>query len=89
MEVNITHKILICLGSSCHSRGNADNVKVIQDFLKERNITSHIDFRGHLCNEMCNRGPVIELDDVVFEGVTKSSLPTILARHFEKAQPCS
>jgi len=85
MEAHITHKILICLGSSCHSRGNAENIKVVQDFLKERQIESRIDFRGHLCNEMCNRGPVIEIDDQVFEGVTQSNLPEILTKHFDKA----
>ncbi|WP_439185580.1 (2Fe-2S) ferredoxin domain-containing protein [Carboxylicivirga taeanensis] len=85
MEANISHKILICLGSSCHSRGNAENLKIIQDFLKERDIESRIDFRGHLCNELCNRGPVIEIDDSVFEEVTKSNLESILTNHFDKA----
>ncbi|MBR8537182.1 (2Fe-2S) ferredoxin domain-containing protein [Carboxylicivirga sediminis] len=85
MEATISHKILICLGSSCHSRGNAENLKIIQDFVKERKIDSQIDFRGHLCHEMCNRGPVIELDEIVFEEVTPSNLPTILSKHFDKA----
>ncbi len=85
MEASISHKILICLGSSCHSRGNAENLKIVQDFLKEREIESRIDFRGHLCHEMCNRGPVIEIDDIVFEEVTPSNLPTILSNHFDKA----
>ncbi|WP_430812611.1 MULTISPECIES: (2Fe-2S) ferredoxin domain-containing protein [unclassified Carboxylicivirga] len=88
MEPKHAHKILICLGSSCHSRGNADNLKIIQDFLKERNLTSTIDFRGHLCNDLCNRGPVIEIDDQTFEEVTQSSLPSILINHFDKAS-CS
>lgn len=82
MESTTTHKILICLGSSCHSRGNAENLKAIQEFLKERNIDSQIDFRGHLCNEMCKRGPVIEIDDFEYEGVTQSNLPSILNKHF-------
>ncbi|TRX71112.1 (2Fe-2S) ferredoxin domain-containing protein [Carboxylicivirga sp. M1479] len=85
MEASITHKILICLGSSCHSRGNAENLKIIQDFVKERDIATAIDFRGHLCNELCKRGPVIEIDDHVFEEVTQSNLPSILRSHFDKA----
>lgn len=82
MESKANHKILICLGSSCHSRGNAENLKAIQDFLKERKIDSQIDFRGHLCNDMCKRGPVIEIDDIEYEGVTQSNLPSILSHHF-------
>ncbi|MBK3517400.1 (2Fe-2S) ferredoxin domain-containing protein [Carboxylicivirga marina] len=85
MDARVTHKILICLGSSCHSRGNADNLKIIKDFLKERQIESRIDFRGHLCNEMCKRGPVIEIDDIVFEGITQSNINSILSNHFDKA----
>lgn len=86
MEAHVTHQILICLGSSCHSRGNAENLKFIQNFLKERKIDSNIDFRGHLCNEMCKRGPVIEIDEHVYEGVTQSNLPIILSNHFDKAK---
>ena len=85
MESSYTHKILICLGSSCYSRGNADNLTAIKEFLAERNIESKIDFRGHLCNEKCNKGPVIEIDDTIFEEVTPSNLPTILSNHFDKA----
>jgi len=85
MQASVTHKILICLGSSCYSRGNAENLNTIKEFLASRDIESKIDFRGHLCNDMCNKGPVIEIDDNVFEGVTKSNLPTILTNHFNKA----
>jgi len=85
MQTKVTHKILICLGSSCYSRGNAENLTTIKAFLATRNIESKIDFRGHLCNEMCKKGPVIEIDDIVFEDVTQSNLPTILTNHFDKA----
>lgn len=81
-----THKILICLGSSCYSRGNAEHLKTIKSFLNDNNIESQVDFRGHLCNDMCNKGPVIEIDDTVFEGVTASNLPTILDNHFNNAK---
>ncbi len=85
MQTSVKHSILICLGSSCYSRGNAENLKTIKDFLVSRDIESRINFRGHLCNEMCNKGPVIEIDDIVFEEVTQSNLPTILTNHFDKA----
>jgi len=84
MQASVTHKVLICLGSSCYSRGNAENLNTIKAFLVTHNIESKIDFRGHLCNEMCNKGPVVEIDDHVFEGVTQSNLPTILSNHFDK-----
>lgn len=67
METNqVKHKIRICLGSSCYTRGNAENLKIIQSFVEEKGLDVKIDFRGHLCHEMCNRGPVISINNNEF-----------------------
>ncbi|MCU4176700.1 (2Fe-2S) ferredoxin domain-containing protein [Carboxylicivirga sp. N1Y90] len=81
MSTTGTHKILICLGSSCYSRGNADNLTLIKDYLDENGLDASIDFRGHLCSETCNKGPVIEIDETEYEGVTQSNIHSILANH--------
>lgn len=86
MKTNCKHQILICLGSSCYSRGNAENLKAIKSFIAEHGLEAEIDFRGHLCNESCNKGPVVQLDDNVYEEVTQSSLHNILAHHFNIVQ---
>ena len=31
-------KIVICMGSSCFARGNEENLRVIEDFLKSNNL---------------------------------------------------
>ncbi len=82
MKTGYKHRIMICLGSSCYSRGNADNLAAIKSFIGLHDLDADIDFRGHLCNETCNKGPVIQLDDAVHEEVTQSSLHNILEHHF-------
>lgn len=77
------HHILICLGSSCYSRGNAENLEFVKRYLKTNSVHSKIDFRGHLCDEMCNKGPVIKVDGQEYQEVTQSNLPSILSHHFE------
>ena len=82
MKTECKHRIMICLGSSCYSRGNADNLSAIKSFIELHDLDADIDFRGHLCNETCNRGPVIHLDDTVHQEVTQSSIHNILDHHF-------
>lgn len=83
MDKKTAPGILICLGSSCYSRGNAENLKFIKEFLAEKGLENEIDFRGHLCNEMCNKGPVIKIGDTEYTEVTQSNLPAILSHHFD------
>ncbi|NWJ51178.1 MAG: (2Fe-2S) ferredoxin domain-containing protein [Bacteroidetes bacterium] len=71
-------EIIICLGSSCFSRGNSKNLKIIQDYLKKNHLEHKIDFRGHLCSEHCNRGPVMRINGKWYEQVDESNIMTIL-----------
>jgi len=75
---NKKNVIRICLGSSCYTRGNAENLKIIQQYVEGRNIAASLDFRGHLCTENCNRGPVITINDETFEEVQPFQVEKIL-----------
>lgn len=77
-------QIKICLGSSCFSRGNKANVEVVQKYLKDHNLEADVYLSGHLCEEKCSRGPVISIDENVYEGVQISRLYKILQEEF----PC-
>lgn len=76
--------IQICLGSSCFSRGNTRNLEVIKNYIEENDLSAEINLKGHLCSNKCNRGPIIKINDKVYEGVTESSLIKILESHFIK-----
>ncbi len=84
MPSSFKHHMLICLGSSCHSRGNAQNVKIVTDYINEHNLSASVDFRGHLCKEQCTKAPVIYIDNVEYANITAASLDTILNTHFNK-----
>jgi NADH:ubiquinone oxidoreductase subunit E len=74
--------IKICLGSSCFSRGNSANVKVIKQFIQDNSLDAQLTFTGRLCENMCSRGPVIVIDDKVYENVNMSRLYKILKEEF-------
>ncbi len=71
-------EMIICLGSSCFSRGNSKNLKIIQDYIKKNHLENKIDFRGHLCSELCNRGPVMQINGKWYEQVDESNIMSIL-----------
>ncbi len=77
------HNIKICLGSSCISRGNSANVKVIKQFIKDNSLDTELTFTGRLCENMCSRGPVIVIDDKVYENANLSLLCKILKEEFK------
>ena len=75
--------IRICLGSSCFSRGNNANVEVLKKYLKDNGLDAEVAFSGRLCEDMCSRGPVIAIDDRVYEEVNLSRLHKILKEEFQ------
>ena len=48
-------EIIICMGSSCHSRGNRENVRIARDFIAENSIGGSVKLTGCLCMEECSR----------------------------------
>lgn len=76
-------RISICLGSSCFARGNNANLEVIKQYLKDNGLEAEITFSGRLCENTCNRGPVVCIDDQVYENVNRSLLHKILEEEFK------
>lgn len=77
-------QIVICLGSSCFSRGNKYTLEIIKDYLTENQIEAQIDFKGQLCSQSCNKGPVIWINDKKYEAVTPANIVSLL----DKVLPC-
>ncbi len=77
------HEIVICLGSSCFSRGNKDVLEVVKAFLKEHSLTAEVFFHGDLCGGKCEEGPVLLIDDQRFSNVTVENVYEILTGYFE------
>ncbi|MDP4290683.1 MAG: (2Fe-2S) ferredoxin domain-containing protein [Bacteroidota bacterium] len=76
------HEMIICLGSSCFSRGNSKNLRIIQDYLKKNNLETKVDFKGNLCSEHCNLGPILQIGDRIYKHVDESNIISILNDEF-------
>lgn len=77
--------IVICQGSSCFSRGNKENLMVIQQYLKKHELEAQVSFKGQLCADSCNQSPIIIVNDKTYTEVDEESTLNILNTHFNKA----
>jgi NADH:ubiquinone oxidoreductase subunit E len=75
-------EIQICLGSSCFSRGNAENLRLIQQYLAERGWSATVTVTGHLCEDGCSGGPNVAIDGHMHHGVDAAALRALLNRRF-------
>ena len=70
--------VVICMGSSCFSRGNKRNIEVIQQYLAANPMPEPVDFKGHLCEGQCSLGPNITLNGVMHHGLDPVVLSGLL-----------
>lgn len=64
MSRNGTDRITICMGSSCHSRGNRENLELLREWLcrKSHVPEEQIELKGTLCCGKCSSGPHLSLN---------------------------
>ena len=72
--------LTLCLGSSCFTRGNGDNLPVIQDYLRQRGLDGRVALRGSRCVGRCLHGPNLKVDDVFLQDVRPATLLAELER---------
>ena len=77
-------KMVICIGSSCFARGNAENVKITEEFLAKRGLSDEvdIDLSGGLCTGNCAAGPLVIVNDKVYRHVERGVMQDILNQYF-------
>ncbi|MBQ7398976.1 MAG: (2Fe-2S) ferredoxin domain-containing protein [Clostridia bacterium] len=63
--------IQVCVGSSCHLKGSAEIIELLQKSIKEYDLESEITLAGSFCIGKCNRvGVTIQVDDDIHTGIT-------------------
>lgn len=77
-------QIVICLGSSCFSRGNRDTLEVIKKYLANNQMEDRVVFKGQLCSQACNKGPVVWINGMKYETVTPSNIIPLLDQLVKK-----
>ncbi|HOH99596.1 MAG TPA: NAD(P)H-dependent oxidoreductase subunit E [Bacteroidales bacterium] len=71
-------EIVICLGSSCFSRGNKKAVQSINIFLDQHAIRDKVHFHGAHCCGKCAEGAILRIGEKTFEHVEEEDLNDIL-----------
>ena len=63
--------IHICVGSSCHIKGSAEIVELLQKAVAEYKLENEVTLAGSFCTGQCNRiGVTFPVDDVIHTGVS-------------------
>lgn len=76
-------EVVICLGSSCFSRGNKKLLQVISNYIKEKGIQDRIHFHGGHCFGSCAEGPILKVNDKIYTEVDELKVMEILYNTFE------
>ena len=66
--------VQICVGSSCHLKGSADIVELLQQGVAEHHLEDDVILTGSFCIGKCNRvGVTVQINDDVHVGITKEN----------------
>jgi NADH:ubiquinone oxidoreductase subunit E len=78
--------VVICLGSSCFARGNKQLVKIVNDYLRDRNLLNDARFHGERCFGQCAVGPSLKLDGIIKERLDEETVIAVLDEFFETVE---
>lgn len=70
----------ICLGSSCFARGNKKIVHAIQSYIEEHELQDNVMLKGGHCFGHCAKGPILKVNDKIYENVNYLDVIDILAK---------
>jgi hypothetical protein len=78
-------EIVVCLGSSCFARGNADNLAILKECAAS---DPSLRLTGSLCQDHCRKSPNLRIAGRVHHGVTPAHLHNLLAHLHEPWDEC-
>ena len=76
-------EIMICLGSSCFSRGNKKTVDTIKLYIAENHLEEKVYFHGGHCFGSCENGPKIKIAGNVYEHVDHNNVIDLMVKCFD------
>ncbi len=74
----MTNEIKVCMGSACFAKGNQENLGFIKQYIEDNNLEATVTITGSLCENKCEIGPRIIVNDKEYTQVTKQKLEEIL-----------
>lgn len=72
------------MGSSCFSRGNNQNLRVIQDYIAKNNMNAEVELVGSRCEGECMHGPNITINGKMLHDVDPGSIIDVLRCHLSE-----
>jgi len=78
--------VVICLGSSCFARGNAENLRDLKTYLEHYNIAANFRTRGKLCTKKCTLGPMIAINGVEYNQVQPGAAVSLLEQALQERE---
>lgn len=74
--------IQICVGSSCHIKGSAEIVELLQNAVTEYHLEDDVTLTGSFCIGKCNRvGVTVQVNDDVYIGITRDNFKEFFKEH--------
>ena len=64
--MEITMKITVCIGSSCHIKGSRQVVTQLQYLIGKHNLGDKIELGGTFCMGKCQQGVCVTLGDELY-----------------------
>jgi NADH:ubiquinone oxidoreductase subunit E len=71
-------EVVVCLGSSCFARGNAQNLAAIEAYVANRKLGNAVRLTGCLCQDECKAGPNVMVGGEHRHDVSGSRLRELL-----------
>lgn len=66
------------MGSACFAKGNQENLEFIKQYIEENNLDTEITITGSLCENKCDIGPRIIINNKEYTQLTIKDLEEIL-----------
>lgn len=76
--MNSKNEIIVCMGSACFARGNAQNLEFITDYIAQNELEASIEIAGSRCEGKCADGPNIMVNGIEYNNINEEKLKEIL-----------
>ncbi len=74
--------VQVCVGSSCHLKGSAEIVELLQKAVEEYRLEDDVVLVGSFCTGKCNRvGVTVRINEDIHVGVTRENFKDFFTKN--------
>ncbi|HAE62254.1 MAG TPA: hypothetical protein DCG38_07995 [Eubacteriaceae bacterium] len=77
------HTIKVCVGSACHLKGSYEVISIIQQTIKNQNLSHEIELRGSFCLGQCTDGVSVQIDEGDILSITAANAESLVSSIME------